>query len=404
MRLHGRHVSHMVRKVSSSRSGAETARSALFYAAIFSTAFTLFWVEATATSYISELPNHLALAISHVAPAPLSFRIPHPGFHWCVLLVNGVFRVGLAQAGVLVLAMTVTLYAALVLRVVSATTTALELTVSPRLVTTALLLVSAIYFPAVDPDFYLGQGSPNFWAVPTLVMVKPLALWSVVLLAELLDGSGRTSLSRWAGVFAVSLLLGVLMKPSFFIAFGPVAGVMLLWSYRRLGARAVAAGLMAFAPSVALLGYQYLTNYHAAQSKIVVTWFGPWSLYSNNILGSMVLAMAFPLGILVTRFRSVVNDAALRTSWLFQLVATFQFAFFAEQKYFEAANFAWGYNLGLTLLFVFSTLEFVRWLGGEHEPTRAVRMQLWGLSAIFGLHLVSGVVYLLRQLNGMSYT
>lgn len=194
------------------------------------------------------------------------------------------------------------------------------------------------------------------------------------------------------------------MKPSFIIAFGPVAGVLLLLRFRRLGVQTVAWGLAAFAPSVALLGYQYLTNYHAAQSKILLTWFGPWSLYSNNIPGSMVLAMAFPLGILVTRFRSVVNDAALRTSWMFHIVATLQFAFLAEEKHFAAANFSWGYNLGLTLLFVFSTVEFVRWLAAEEQPTRAVRLQWWGLAATFGLHLASGVVYLVRQMTGLSYT
>lgn len=385
--------------------GTRIFRQALFFATVFSTAFTLFTVEGSAPAYTSELPNHLDLAQKLVAPAPLGFRVPHPGFHWLALLVDQIPGVTLSQAGVLVLATTVTAYAGLLLHVVTLAMPRVGAPCGPIGITGALLLVSAIYFPPIDPDFYLGQGSPNFWAVPTLVMVKPFALWSVLLLTELLDERRDAAKTKWLGaLFSISLLVGVIMKPSFMIGFAPVAGVLLLLSWRRQGWQPLFVGMLAFVPAVGLLGYQYFTNYHSAQSKILLTWFGPWRLYSNNIPGSMLLAMAFPLGVLVLRFRAVLGNVALRTSWLFQVVATVQWAFLAEEKYFAAGNFSWGYNLGLTLLFIFSALEFVKWLAADAAPTRAVRTQWWVLTLLFGFHLASGTVHLVRQLNGIIYT
>lgn len=394
-----------MREVNSTDSGTRIFRQALFFATVFSTAFTLFSVEASAPAYTSELPNHLALAEKLVAPAPFGFAVPHPGFHWLALLVNRGLGVTLSHAGVLVLAVTVTAYAALLFRVVAAGMPTLGVPCSPYALTGALLLVSAIYFPPIDPDFYLGQGSPNFWAVPTLVVVKPFALWSVLLLTELLDEQRDVDKAKYSAVwFAFSLLVGVIMKPSFMIGFAPVAGLLLLFSVEGRGWRVPLFGMAAFAPAVGLLAYQYFTNYHSAQSKILLTWFGVWRLYSNNIPGSMLLAMAFPLGMLVTRFRAVMSNVSLRTSWLFQIVATVQWAFFAEEKYFAAGNFSWGYNLGLTLLFVFSAVELVKWLSTDPSPSRATRLQWYGVIAVFGFHLASGTVHLVRQLNGIIYT
>ncbi len=386
-------------------SGTTIFRQALFFVTVFSTAFTLFSVEAAATGYTSELPNHLALAEKLVAPAPFGFAIPHPGFHWLSLLVNKLCRISLTQAGIVVLAATVTAYSALLHRVVSKGMPSLGAPCSSYALTSALLLVSAIYCPPIDPDFYLGQGSPNFWAVPTLVMVKPFALWSVLLLTQLLDGSGNARDTSWrACLFAVALLTGVVMKPSFIIGFAPVAVTLLLVSVRMHGWSVPLRGLCAFLPAVAFLAGQYFTNYHSTDSRIVFTWFGPWRLYSNNIPGSMLLGLAFPLAILATRARAVVSNVSLRTSWLFQVVATFQWAFLAEEKHFAAGNFSWGYNLGLTLLFVFSAVELVRWLATDTSPSGKTRLQQYGVTVVFALHLTSGVVYLVRQISGLTYT
>lgn len=95
-----------------------------------------------------------------------------------------------------------------------------------------LLLVSSIYFPPVSENFYLGQGTANFWAVPTLIVVKPFALASILLLVLLLNmkeqkGTTLCSLGR-----ALSLVGGVLMKPSFIIGFLPVAACYMLFKWK----------------------------------------------------------------------------------------------------------------------------------------------------------------------------
>ncbi len=49
----------------------------------------------------------------------------------------------------------------------------------------SLLVISSIYFPPVSNNFYLGQGTPNYYAVPTLIAVKLFSLASVLYFAKL---------------------------------------------------------------------------------------------------------------------------------------------------------------------------------------------------------------------------
>jgi hypothetical protein len=193
------------------------------------------------------------------------------------------------------------------------------------------------------------------------------------------------------------------MKPSFIIVFGPVAAVYALLRWRLIDLRLLWLGVLACLPSLLLLGYQYYKNFHVAHDPIQFTWFGVWKTFSRNIPYSILLGTAFPLALSVVRFRALLKNDYLQLSWGLWFVGFLQFAFLAETKYFSAGNFSWGYNISLSLLFVFCTAEWVRWIKETSSVQGFQKFALAAISALFALHLVSGVVYLFWQLQGRPY-
>ncbi len=393
-------------------SPVRVARHAFHYACVFAVAFALFRVQEIATTYISEYPTHVQIARELIAPNPFGFAVPHPGFHWLTLALGKLAHIRLEDAGVLVLASFVVAIAVVNNQALRKAHQGL---CSEREILwqgVAMLLVSAVFFPPVSQNFYLGQGTANFWATPTLVVVRPFAVASVLLLVALFDKANKSARPRTALWLSVCLLLSVVMKPSFLIVFAPVAAVYAACKWRQIDRRLFLLGVLACLPCVLLLVYQYYTSFRvtpdSAQSalyhdSVQLTWFGVWRGFSSNILGSILLGVAFPLALSLCRLRSLLRNDYLLISWGIWFVGFLQFAFVAETQRFAHGNFSWGYNLALSLLFVFCTAEWVRWVKETPAVRGLQKVALGGVSALFALHLVSGVVYLLWQLQGKIY-
>lgn len=68
--------------------------------------------------------------------------------------------------------------------------------------------------------------------------------------------------------------------------------------------------------------------------EIIFDFFGVWRLFTPNVLISILLANAFPLSLLVFRFKNVVHNNYLILAWFNLLIAIGQFGFFAEKRYY----------------------------------------------------------------------
>jgi hypothetical protein len=266
----------------------------------------------------------------------------------------------------------------------------------------SLLLISSIYSP-ISKTFYLGQGAANFWAVPTLIVVKPFALASILLLVKLLNMTERKRAALCSLGFALALLVSVIMKPSFILGFLPVAAIYILFKWKQTNREVCFLAITAFAPAILLLSYQYYLNYYSSSSEIILTWFGVWKLYSDHIVLSILLGIAFPLLLVVLRFRALLRSDYLQIAWGFYFVTFLQFAFLAEKKYVLAGSFSWGYSIALWILFIFSTAEFFRWFSEVKEASIREKGKMALVSVFFFLHLTSGIAYLIKQLAGGSF-
>lgn len=375
-----------------------------FYVAVFAVAFCVFHVQAFSPNLVAEFGSHLELA-EKLAADPFGFSIPHPGFHWMTLGLSKLSGLTLEYAGILVLSLFVVAMSLMINAILASRMGKHGSRAYRYFVGGCLLLVSSIYFPPIDKDFYLGQGTPNFWAVPTMVVVKPFSLASLLLLVALLRENRTGRASGMAFLLSLTLLASLVMKPNFVLGFLPAAGIYLLvrWKIVRSLRWQV---LLAFAPSVLFLLFQYYMNYGEASSyddHVIFTFFGVWRKYTDHIIGSILLGIAFPAAWILFQFRSLRQNECLQISWLFYGATFLQFAFFAEDKYFTSGNFSWGYNIALWFLFIFTAADFFRWLKEEEFDTRWKKMKALGVSGLFFMHLASGVAYLVKQLAGGGY-
>jgi phosphatidylglycerophosphate synthase len=65
---------------------------------------------------------------------------------------------------------------------------------------------------------------------------------------------------------------------------------------------------------------------------------------------------------------------------------------------YHHANFIWSYRISQQLIFVFSTVEFLRW---KKEAPR--NFWFWLTAGVLALHIVSGMVYIGRIWSGGLY-
>jgi hypothetical protein len=283
----------------------------------------------------------------------------------------------------------------------------------------AAIIVTPIYLPFFNVKLYLGQGSPNVWHNPTYILMKPFSYLAFFFIARLFMESDRV----WSRLALVSVffVLSAVAKPSFIIVFLPTVVIYSLlrgpWDIK-MHARL----FLTFLPVVGLLVYQYIVAYQSTNSQLIFDFLGVWRLWSPFIPVSIMLALAFPLSVLVIRpFSKGHDNAYLTLAWTGLMVSMFQLAVLAESgpRYMHS-NFFWGYNISQDLLFIFSLLAYARWIIKSLGPDRGVAMKERIISAfgimsrkeVFGftvcslalvLHLASGTYYMASVFMGKGY-
>jgi len=249
------------------------------------------------------------------------------------------------------------------------------------------------------PDVYLGQVTPNVWHNPTAIAVLPLAF---LLFEAAARWTGTERPSAIAGVAALGLLT-CLTKPNYLLALFPCWGILLAVRSCRAapaGPRGWRRGLrtaLAFAavagPAVVVLAWQAV-RFNATGGGIALDPLAVWRLYSPNLPASILLGIAFPLGVLALHFRAARRQASLLFAWSVLLVAVLQMALLAEPgQRFVHGNYFWGAYTANYLLFV------------ESAAVLAAAPRSWRSVAAWSLllaHALVGGVYIVRLVMGLA--
>jgi hypothetical protein len=390
----------------------------LFFVAVFSIGLFLFHRQVlgnvTAPPYPSDLPVHIELARLFFQHA---IRLSQAGFQFLVYVPSRLLGLPLETSGVVVTALLATLIAAVLYVILRATLGRQYPDWSLLLMTVLLLVVSAVYAPFFNQYVYAGQGSPNVWHSPTAIAVKPFAFLALWLFPATVERPLKGRNLGLGALVAALLLATAWTKPSFVFVLIPAVYLLFLIQRRP---DLLGRSTLVFLPTIALLCAQYGATYLAPGSsepvmiaikggtqvpvytsdRILFNFLGVWRTMTPNVLVSLVLALAFPLSMLVFRFRRNTQDRHLALSWLMVAFGVIQFAVLAEQNRFGHANFSWGYVIALQPLFVFSLVEYFRWWKLRNPADAGERRKLVTVSVVLALHLVSGAFYLIRLLLG----
>ena len=256
-----------------------------------------------------------------------------------------------------------------------------------------LLLVAPINLLTVpERNLYFGYIGLNVVHNPTIVALKPFALLLFVFTVAVLSRAARFSVQVVIGGI-VLVTLSVLAKPNFVLVLLPALLMVLVYRfYRRDSAsfKTILAALII--PMIVLLVLEYIVNYLFINGAggITFTLLGTIRVYDHSLVSigiKFVLSILFPLIVFVLYARQAVRDNALTLAWLVFFIGAGQMYFLAESgKYFTDGNFWWSGQIGLFVLFVFSTIFWLRHF--RDQPRWRAGLCL----GIFALHLISGLI------------
>ncbi len=283
----------------------------------------------------------------------------------------------------------------------------------------ALFFVSMVYSPRGTAFFgfdytYRCQGilTPNPYWNATYLAVRPLTIAAFFVGVELLgEYESRLSLKKNI-LFGVLVFLCTFTKPSFTFILVPAGAAVLLYRLCRSGGkiwRNTLALCLSLLPTGILLLYQFRSvftgvNSHAEETGIGFELFKAWHVYSDNIPLSIVMALAFPIAVLVLNFTQLKRNGWFRLAWQLWLVGFLTFLTCYEKGFrFTHMNFSWGYMHGLFFVFMVSVLLMLEKIM-KREP-RLKKAALAPEMALFLFHLTCGIIFFvyLYQGNNMAW-
>lgn len=276
------------------------------------------------------------------------------------------------------------------------------------LISISLIFVTSIYIPFFNKFMYFGQGSPNTWHNPTTFIIKPIAILCFWGLVTYIQKYQHLSNKKLPIILSILFALSVWAKPSFAITFYPALLIFLIIYYRK-NFKIYWNIFLILLPSIILLAIQYYHTYSQSlastndmKDNIIFTFFGVIRLWTKVPFISLLLAIAFPLSILVIDLKNVKKNQILILSWLNVIIAYLEFAFLAEKYKFPQGAFGFGYNLALFLLFIFSFIHLLNYIKSNTQKKQQIYAAICLI--IYSLHLYSGVLYYLRYFITKTYT
>lgn len=297
----------------------------------------------------------------------------------------------------------------------------------PLLVTVlvfALFFVSMLYGVGFEiPGIwrrYRGVFSPNPYHNATYLATRPFTIVTFFIFVRVLKDYEEQFKLRDVLLFGVFLFLSTITKPSFTFILVPAAGLILLYRLFRKRFENFRNTLflgLSFIPTFCALLYQFFGVFGPVEGEEKGIGFGlgkAWSYHCDNIPVAILLGLAFPLAVLFLNFRDLKKNGVFRLAWQITAVSLFEILFLFEKGFRVGhLNFSWGYMHGMFFAFVASAyllfqktfiIKGAETEAGEPSTKRGLRILLLvGQWALFGLHLLLGLLYFKTMLAGELY-
>ncbi len=339
--------------------------------------------------YGSDTDEHIVFLYKYFYDVD-PFYIPHPLWHYGVFITATILRLPIEYAAVFFSASLVSLWIYLVYRVVKSKL-ANESFYKLTLITFSIIIIGPLCIPWYNKIIFLGQGSPNIWHNVTLWMVQPFALLSIVFVIRAIN----TNKSIYYLLTILAVIISLFAKPSFAIMFLPALTLFALILKVRNQKFLIFYAIMGLF-SVLILAYQFIHTFNSGDSKVVFDFLGVWSHSSQNIALSIILALAFPMLLLLFEPK-IINDKYILLSWLQVFIGLIYYTMLAQTgKYYMHGNFGWSYALAMSLLYIFSIIKFFEIYLQFH------RIKKYILLSLLIIQVSIGIFYFIKVLDGQN--
>lgn len=297
-----------------------------------------------------------------------------------------------------------------------------ESSVKAACIAFGLSVAQGLYFYWLDAgQRFLGTFSMNPLHNPTHMCVRPFALLCFCLVCDIW---GKQKDERYCGIFfrvenglkryyvwlTVLLFLSTMAKPVFAEMFIPAVGLIMLGEWLgRIIRRDSSAGayfrkcltmLLCAVPALAYILVQALAyffwggSYEADGSLILTKWMEVWRMYSENVILSIILGMAFPFFMLLIDGRFFVKSDMGKLALAGYGVGLLEAAVLGEGgSKMSYANFLWPMMCGMLIMWVVSVLRLLE-LERSQADTRLRRILLNFAWVLFCFHVLMGVIYI----------
>ena len=347
---------------------------------------------------VPDFADHIEIAQRLLATGAM---LPHFGYHALVIVVRAIVLPDwVAAAGFVTLGGIAACAAVVAWWLRGALSTSVpSLLVAAAVVPAALCVLQPVL--PLDPARYdlwlFGYFPPNQWHSPTTLFSKPFALLLLGLGPAVVWPAQGTPAGRPGMLASAALVvMSVLVKPNFIMAFLPALGALAVLNWRRTDWRWF--GLSFAAPAVAVLGWQYNVAF-MLNTEGAGVFLAP--LYVIGLLAPTDLAtlgwrlaasVLFPLAA-VACFPSVRADRRVQLGWATFLVGAAIGYLLAEGYRPGTGNFLWSGQLAAFALFAASTVAVLRDAAtGDAAASRLGRFALCG--SVFLWHVTSGIQHL----------
>ena len=265
----------------------------------------------------------------------------------------------------------------------------------------------AIYIPWITRCFNSGLQEPNEWHNSTYIIMKFFALFAMLLYFKIAKTYLKHIETRQYIIFTILLLLCNLVKPSFIIALAPTMLVFFIIDFiKNIKDKRAIANIVIFGISVLIslvvLVYQSRILYSESSgggSSIAISFMQALKAYHPYPIISIIQSAAFPLFILCTNIKTVLGDRKYSTAYLMGIISLVIYLLFIETgPRARDGNFDWSYSFALMMMFI-AAASIVRALPKRKTDSR----YLVACYVLFGLHLISGLIYYCGMLTGMPY-
>lgn len=339
----------------------------------------------------------------------------YPAFYWLYRVFNSVFHVPDNYAGAYASTVYSLLCAIAIYIVISAVFRNKRYITekTKSMIVLFMMFFGPVYLPGFNGSrYYLGQGTFNTWHNPTNNSVRFLTVVIFFLYLYrffyMKEAKAVCLYNRKIYWWQIDIILGILIwislwfKPSFFQVFAPTMGICILFDVvknglTRNGIKRLLQAMFVFIPGTLWMLHQARVIFFSgeAQMEMEIAPFDVWGHYSSNIPLSILCAVSFPIYVVLFCRSNSKQKSILNTSIVLYCVSCMEFALFAvagSGKY--AADFMWGMNLSIGIVFLGAMIEFIQYI---YESKNSVRINI---NVFFGflllsLHFFWGVWYYL---------